>query len=89
MKLLEKDNYIFARHQKLLILATQMYKVSKDLSPPLMYNIFKLRSEETYNLRQCSKFFSSKVNSCIMELKVSHFWDQKFGIWYQTPSSSI
>ena len=28
-----------------------------------MHNIFKLRSEETYNLRQCSKFFTPRVNS--------------------------
>ena len=45
-----------AGQRNLHILATEMYKVSKDLSPPLMRDIFKLRSEQTYNLTEaCSE----------------------------------
>ena len=56
MKLLNKGNSVSVHQQNLQILATEVYKVSKDLSPPLMHDIFKLRSEQTYNLRQSPQF---------------------------------
>ena len=39
------------------ILATEMYKVSNDFSPPHMNEVFEVRNEHPYNLRQSSQFF--------------------------------
>ena len=36
---------------------------SNDLPPVLMNDIFKLRGEQTYNLRELSQFYKPKVNS--------------------------
>ena len=40
-----------------------MFKASNGLSAVLMNNIFKLRGEQTYNLRKLSPFYRQKVNS--------------------------
>ena len=50
-------------HQRNLhVLAIEMFKVSNGLSPVLMNDIFKLRQEQTYNLRKLSQFDRPKVN---------------------------
>lgn len=50
MKLLEKYNFDTIHRQNLQILATERYKVNKELSLLLLRDIFKLRSEPTYSL---------------------------------------
>ena len=40
-----------------------MFKVSNGLSTVLINNIFKLRGEQTYNLRKLSQFYRPKINS--------------------------
>ena len=40
-----------------------MFKVSNGLFPVLMNDIFKLRGEQTYNLRKLSQFYRPKVHS--------------------------
>ena len=51
-------------HEKyVLILATEMYKVSNNFSPPHMNEIFEVRNEHTYNLRKNSQFaFSISIS---------------------------
>ena len=63
MKLLGKYNSVSIHQRNLQILATGIYKVNKDLLLPLMRDIFNLRSEQTYNLRKSSQFFTPPVNS--------------------------
>ena len=63
IKLLEKDNSVSTHQRNLQILAIEMFKVSNGLSPVLMNDIFKLRGEQTYNLRKLSQFYRPKVNS--------------------------
>ena len=63
INLLKKDNSVSMHQRKLQILATEMPKVSNGLSPVLMNDIFKLRGEQTYNLRKLSQFYRSNVNS--------------------------
>ena len=41
----QKNNSCSIYQRNLQVLATKMYKISKDLSLPLMRDIFKLRSE--------------------------------------------
>ena len=45
------------------ILATEMYKLVSNLSPPIMNRVFKLNSDSRYNLRQMSQFSRSLVKS--------------------------
>ena len=63
IKLLEKDNSVSIHQRNLQILAIEMFRVSNGLSPVLMNDIFKLRGEQTYNLRKLSQFYRPKVNS--------------------------
>ena len=44
------------------MVATEMSKVSNGLSPVLMNDIFKIKGEQTYNLRKLSQFYRTKVN---------------------------
>ena len=63
IKLLEKDNSVSIHQRNLQILAIEMFKVSNGLSPVLMNDIFKLRGEQTDNLRKPSQFYRPEVNS--------------------------
>ena len=63
IKLLERDNSVSVHQRNQQILATEMFKLSNGLSPVLMNDIFKVRGEQTYNLRKLSQFYRPKVNS--------------------------
>ena len=63
IELLEKYNSVSIYQRNLQILAIKMFKASNGLSAVLMNNIFKLRGEQTYNLRKLSPFYRQKVNS--------------------------
>ena len=39
--LLEKDGYVPIHNRNLQLLATEMYKARKDLSPPIMTKLFE------------------------------------------------
>ena len=49
--------------RKIQILATEMYKLINNLSPPSMNTVFKLNSHIHYNLRQISQFSRSQARS--------------------------
>ena len=50
------DVSAFTHNRNLQILATQMYKVSKGFSPPIITGLFKPREEQHYNLRSNAEF---------------------------------
>ena len=56
-ELLEKDSSVSIHERNVKILATEVYKVSNNFSPPDMNEIFEVRNEHLYNLRQNSQFF--------------------------------
>ena len=62
-KLLEKDGSVSIHMRNIQILATEMYKLVNNLSPPIMNRVFKLNSNSRYNLRQISQFVRSLVKS--------------------------
>ena len=62
IKLLEKDNSVSIHQKNQQMVATEMSKVSNGLSPVLMNDIFKIKGEQTYNLRKLSQFYRTKVN---------------------------
>ena len=54
--LLEKDGSVSIHERNNKILATEMFKVSKNLAPPQMHEIFKLKDQPQYYLRYNSIF---------------------------------
>ena len=61
-QILEKYNSVSIHQGNLPILAIEMFKVSNGLLPVLMNDIFKLKGEQTYNLRKLSQFYRPKIN---------------------------
>ena len=61
--LLEKDDPVSIHERNIKILATEMFKVSKNLAPPQMHEVFKLKDQPHYNVRYNSLFFRSLVKS--------------------------
>ena len=53
-ELLEKDSSVSIHERNVQVLATEMYKISNNFSPPHMNKIFELRNEHPCNLRQHS-----------------------------------
>ena len=50
--LLEKDSSVSIHDKNIQCLATEMYKVSNGLSPPIVSNIFTQKNCHPYNLRR-------------------------------------
>ena len=68
------------------ILATEMFKVSKNLAPPQMHEIFKLKDQPQYNLRYNSLFSRSLVKSVYKGTESLSFLGPK--IWDILPDTS-
>ena len=62
-ELLNRENSVSIHIRKIQRLAVEMIMFYNGLSPPLMNNIFKLRAEYSYNLRQVSEFSRPMVKS--------------------------
>ena len=60
-ELLEKDSSVSVHERNIQILATEMYKVRKGISTPLI-KLFEQRNEHTYNLRHSTEFLQPFVN---------------------------
>ena len=54
--LLEKDSSVSIHNRNLQILATEMYKIKNNLSPPIIADLFEQRNEQHYNLRNWAQF---------------------------------
>ena len=61
-QLLEKDNSVSIHHRNLQVLATEMFKIYKEISPDLLSDVF-VRNKQMYELRNNSCFKSRKVKS--------------------------
>ena len=55
-ELLEKYGSVLIHMRNIQILATEIYKLVNNPSPPIMNRVFKLNSDNRYNLRQISNF---------------------------------
>ena len=62
-ELLNKDNSVSIHIRNIQRLAIEMFRFYNGLSPPLMSNMFKLKAENSYNLRQVSEFSRPMVKS--------------------------
>ena len=62
-ELMNKDNSVSIHIRNIQTLAVEMFRFYNGLSPPLMSNMFKLKVEYSYNLRQVSEFSRPMVKS--------------------------
>ena len=63
IELLNKANSVSIHIRNIQSLAIEMFRFYNGLSPPLISNIFKLKTENSYNLRQVSEFSRPTVKS--------------------------
>ena len=71
--LLEKDGSVSIHESNIKILATEMFTVSKNLAPPQMHEIFKVKDQFHCNLRYNSLFLGPLLSQSIKVLKVYRF----------------
>ena len=62
-ELLNKDNSVSIHIRNTQRLAIEMFRFYNRLSPPLMSNMFKLKAENSYKLKQASEFSRPVVKS--------------------------
>ena len=62
-ELMNKDNSVSIHIRNIQRLAIEMFRFYNGLSPPLMNNIFKLKAENSYKLRQVFEFSRPMVKS--------------------------
>ena len=62
-KLLKKDSFVSIHIRNIKRLAIETFTFYNELSSPLMNKIFKLRAENSYNLRHVSEFSRPMVKS--------------------------
>ena len=64
-QILHKDNSVSIHHNNIHALAIEMYKVVNGMSPEIMNEVFKQRSNSHYNLRHTflQNFFVNPIHS--------------------------
>ena len=78
-ELLNKDSSVSIHIRNIQRLATEMFKSCKGLSPPIMDNVFKLKTEIPYTLRQVSEFSKPIVKTVCHETESISYLGPK--IW--------
>ena len=82
-ELLEKDSSVSIHERNIQILATEMYKVNKGMSPPQTTELFPRRNEQPHNLIHNTKFLQLPVNSVHCGTESISYLTQRFWIWFQ------
>ena len=81
--MLVKDNSVSIHHNNIHTFAIEMYKVANGMFPEIMNNIFKLRENTHYNLRQTSQFPVDLIHSVFNGSESASHLGPK--IWDQIP----
>ena len=71
-ELIEIDKSVPIQIKNLQVLTTEMFKVCRNISPPIVRQLFQLRNND-YNLRQFSQFNLPNVKSVFCGKWVFHF----------------
>ena len=82
-KQLVRDNSVSIHHNNVDTLAIEMYKVTNDMSPEIINDIFKLRENTHYNLRHTSQFLVDPIHSVFNGSESALYLGSK--IWEQIP----
>ena len=82
-ELLETEKSVLIHIKNLKVLATEMFKVYRNISPPIVRQLFQLRNND-YNLRQFSQFDLPNVKSVFCGTESISFLGPK--IWNIVPN---
>ena len=82
--LLEKDNSVSINHKNLQALAIEMFKVYTKTSPEIMQEVFQVKEQGNYNLRNQTDFIIPEVKSVNHGLESVRFLGPK--IWESLPN---
>ena len=82
-KQLVRDNSVSIHHNNVDTFAIEMYKVTNDMSPEIINDIFKLRENIHYNLRHTSQFLVDPIHSVFNGSESASYLGSK--IWEQIP----
>ena len=80
----ELDNSVYVHHGNTQVLATELYKFVKDLSPKLVSDCLKLNNITVYNTRSRSTFYSRSVRTVLHDTESLSYWRPK--IWELVPN---
>ena len=83
--LLEKDNSVSIHHKNLRGLAIEMYRIFNGLAPQIVTEIFPLRPQGQYNLRNWSDFTLPNVKTVNYGLESLRYLGPK--IWESLPAN--
>ena len=82
-ELLSKDNSVSIHIRNIPRLTTEMFRLYTGLSSPLINNIFKLKAENPYNLRQVSQFSRPMGKSVYHRTeRIPYLGPRRFSILY-------
>ena len=84
-ELLEKNSSVSIHERNIQILATEMYKVSKRMSPPQITELFARKNEHSYNLRDSAEFLKPFINYVRCGTESISYLDPK--IWGMVPDT--
>ena len=81
--LLEKDNSVSIHHKNLQALAIEMFKVHTKTSPEIMQEVFLVKEQGNYNLRNQTDFVIPQVKRANYGLE--NIWVLRPKIWESLP----
>ena len=81
--LLKKDGSVWKDERNIKIMATKIFKLSKNQAPPQMHDILKLKHQSHYNLRYNSLFSRPLVKSVYEGTGIYLIYNQTSGIYYR------
>ena len=84
VELLDKDESVSIHHQNIQKLGIEMFKVLNGENPQIVYEIFRIRDETSYELRQRSCFHIPSVNTVFSGTESIRFLGPK--IWELIPN---
>ena len=83
-ELLNKDNSVSIHYNNIHTLAIEMYKVTNDMPPDIMNEVFKLRNTPHYNLRHTQHSSTDPIHSAYNGTESASHLGPK--IWEQIPA---